>query len=497
MKGRCFLEKTVCVIGAGIGGLMAGAYLAKHGYKVTVLEKATNVGGSAGWYVRKGRIFPTGATIAFGLEEQGLLRSMLNELQVDFPAEELFHPMDVVLPDRTISISKDSNVWEEELKKSFPENSQEILHFWNKLTQISDNVLAFTETRAALPIERIRELMYILKYAIKHPILLMRLARFSYYTVEDLMKKYKLENVTSFRQLLNAQLLDAIQTDVSKAALLPASLALTIYRRGSFSIQNGVGGFSKKLADRIESLGGKVLLNSPVSSVSYSMMERQWDVHSPKCTASFDIVVNNAGASFGHGTSRTRDRDLHSGAFRLDAVLKEDICQGPLKGKKLPFGYQIVPEPDNSKILREEEGPVYVTFHKSLNKDGETVSGEVIMTASIHTNPQRWFLCTKEEYIIKKEKVKNAILSEIERVMPLKEYLLYVDAGTPLTYQRFIGKAYVGGTSLTVKNTVLKPKSVRSSLPQFYIVGEQVFPGPGTLSSALSGYYASRAIMED
>jgi phytoene dehydrogenase-like protein len=65
------LSKSVCIIGAGVGGLTAAAYLAKEGYKVSVLEKATTVGGSAGWYVRKGRKFPTGATIAFGLEEKG------------------------------------------------------------------------------------------------------------------------------------------------------------------------------------------------------------------------------------------------------------------------------------------------------------------------------------------------------------------------------------------------------------------------------------------
>ncbi|WP_191090682.1 phytoene desaturase family protein [Niallia endozanthoxylica] len=491
------MEKTVCVIGAGIGGLTAGAYLAKHGYRVTVLEKAATVGGSAGWYVRKNRLFPTGATLAFGLEEHGLLRNMLNELDIDLPATELLHPMDVVLPGKTISIYKDSLDWEAELKKTFPEHSQNVLNFWRNLTKIGESVLAFTETRTALPIETFSGLADILRFVFHHPFSLMRLARFSSYTVEDFMRKYRLEQVTPFRQMLNVQLIDAVQTDVSEAALLPASLALTIYRRGSFSIQNGIGEISKRLADRIEGLGGEILLNSPVGSVSYNKMEKQWEVQSPKCKASFDIIVNNTGVLFGYDPSKAQNRNPDWGAFRLDAVLKEDICRGPLRGKKLPFAYQIVPKSEHSKILREEAGPLYVTFHPSLNKNGETVAGEVMMTASIHTNPKEWILCTKEEYKNKKEKVKNAILSEIEKMMPLKEYVIDAEAGTPLTYQRYIGKAYVGGTSLTVKHAVLKPKSVRSSLPQFYIAGEQVFPGPGTLSSALSGYYASMAVMED
>lgn len=489
------MEKTVCIIGAGIGGLMAGAYLAKYSYRVTVLEKATTVGGLAGGYIRKNRLFPTGATLAFGLEDQGLLRSMLQELDIELPVVELFHPMDIVLPGQTISIYKDPSNWESELKEAFAEHHQDILRFWSTLSKIGESVLAFTETRAALPIGKFGELLDLLKFPTKHPFLLIRLIRFSCYTVEDLMRKYKLEHVTAFRQMLNAQLIDAVQTDVSNAALLPSSLALTIYRRGSFSTPKGIGEISKRLADRIESLGGKILLKSPVNSVRYRKMEKQWEVISPKCHASFDIVVNNAGNLFGDGTSN--DRELDWGAFRLDAVLKKDICMGPLMGKKLPFAYQIVPKPDNPIILKEEAGPLYVTFHDSLNKDWETVAGEVIMSASIHTNPKEWLSCTKEEYKIKKEKVKNAILLEIEKVLPLKEYLIYAEAGTPLTYQRYTGKSYVGGTSLTVKNAVLKPKGNRSSFPQFYNAGERVFPGPGTLSSALSGYYASRAIIRD
>jgi phytoene dehydrogenase-like protein len=93
--------------------------------------------------------------------------------------------------------------------------------------------------------------------------------------------------------------------------------------------------------------------------------------------------------------------------------------------------------------------------------------------------------------------VKEEILAEIGKVIPVKENLLFAEAGTPLTYKRYIGKKAVGGFPLTVRNAITKPKSVRSSLPQLYIAGEQNFPGPGTLSSALSGYYAARSIMKD
>ncbi|WP_431027062.1 phytoene desaturase family protein [Lysinibacillus sp. LZ02] len=183
------MSKTVCVIGAGVGGLMAGALLAKKGYSVTVLEKATTVGGSAGWYVRKGRIFPTGATIAFGLEERGLLDTLFNELQLKLPFDMLHHPMDVILQDRKISIYRDATRWDEELSHALPERRQDVRSFWQKIEQISEIVYAVTATGVSMPIQRMYDLGQLPRYALAHPKLLLGLARYATWTVEDLLRK--------------------------------------------------------------------------------------------------------------------------------------------------------------------------------------------------------------------------------------------------------------------------------------------------------------------
>ena len=40
-------ESDICIIGAGIGGLTAGALLTKKGYKVAIFEKEALIGGRA------------------------------------------------------------------------------------------------------------------------------------------------------------------------------------------------------------------------------------------------------------------------------------------------------------------------------------------------------------------------------------------------------------------------------------------------------------------
>ena len=46
-KGYRMTEKNICIIGAGIGGLTAGALLTHKGYKVTIYEKESRIGGRA------------------------------------------------------------------------------------------------------------------------------------------------------------------------------------------------------------------------------------------------------------------------------------------------------------------------------------------------------------------------------------------------------------------------------------------------------------------
>ena len=50
----------IIIIGAGIGGLFTGAFLAKEGYEVTVLEKNAIIGGGLQCFTRKGEMFETG-----------------------------------------------------------------------------------------------------------------------------------------------------------------------------------------------------------------------------------------------------------------------------------------------------------------------------------------------------------------------------------------------------------------------------------------------------
>ena len=56
-------NKTVIVIGAGIGGLTAATHLAKRGIRVTVIEKNDHPGGRCDRLSHEGHRFDTGPTL--------------------------------------------------------------------------------------------------------------------------------------------------------------------------------------------------------------------------------------------------------------------------------------------------------------------------------------------------------------------------------------------------------------------------------------------------
>lgn len=116
-------QQQVVVIGAGIGGLTAGALLAKRGYDVTVYEQAAIAGGCASTFKRRGFTFDVGATQVAGLEEGGIHHRIFQELEVELPEATMCDPACAVfLPGEAepINVWRNAERWQEERRRQFP-----------------------------------------------------------------------------------------------------------------------------------------------------------------------------------------------------------------------------------------------------------------------------------------------------------------------------------------------------------------------------------------
>lgn len=79
------VHSSVLVMGGGIGGLFTAALLAKHRFRVTVLEQLPALGGGFYSFEKDGCWWQTGLHMVPGLEQGGLLRQVLDELNISVP----------------------------------------------------------------------------------------------------------------------------------------------------------------------------------------------------------------------------------------------------------------------------------------------------------------------------------------------------------------------------------------------------------------------------
>jgi len=105
----------VIVVGAGVGGLTAGAVLAHAGLDVTVLEAQVYPGGCASTFYHQGYRFDAGATLAGGFYPGGPMDRVAQAAGIaGWPAHPATAAMVVHLPDGTrITRHAGDSRWEE------------------------------------------------------------------------------------------------------------------------------------------------------------------------------------------------------------------------------------------------------------------------------------------------------------------------------------------------------------------------------------------------
>jgi phytoene dehydrogenase-like protein len=494
----------VAVIGSGIAGLVAATQIQAAGAHVTLFERARTVGGSAGHYRRGGYVFPTGATIAFGLEPDGALRALLDQLGADVQTTVLDHPMDVLLADRRLRILRDRASWLRELERVFAEDARPILRWWTRIVEpIARDILDVVRAGLALPARRPGDIAALLRLAARRPEIVAHAGPRALMTVRQSLAANRLGRAESFVRFLDAQLVDSVQTDASSAALLPACVALDVYRHGSFAVAGGLHQVSEALCRAFLGAGGSLVLNTLVTQILADHADcRVRDARGRE--ERFTHVIDASNQALGLTRSRPQPNASAWGALRLDAVLPLS-CLPPEGQQALaldhPFAWQIATSERAGQVFADPRGAVYVTAHPPSTGFGPIAdhSGLVAVTVSAHTPAAAWLQLDRGSYAKRKAECAAAMLAEARRALPEwcegMETRAY--AGTPRTYARFIAKAHVGGMALTVRRAILAQPGVRTKHRRLYRCGEGVFPGPGTLSAALSGAQAARALLED
>lgn len=132
-------EYDVIIIGAGIGGLVCGCYLAKAGMKVLIVEKNDKPGGCCTSFTRNGYNFDAGVHAFGGLHETGKFREIFQDLNLTSILDVTrIEPSDIIiLPNGKISFGTDLNRTISDFQGIFPKESANIVRFFNYISNTS------------------------------------------------------------------------------------------------------------------------------------------------------------------------------------------------------------------------------------------------------------------------------------------------------------------------------------------------------------------------
>lgn len=486
------MPKNILVIGAGIGGLTAGALLAKNGEHVTLLEASSELGGCAGKFKRHQFLFPAGATLGMGLENGGIHERVFRFLGKPLPLEPLESVMEMIHPDHKFVFIKDREQHVDEIVSHFPAYESKIRAFYQEVYATASIVRTMMDPLPALPPVTAKE-WAALAGAIR-PVHTKLLPHFNK-TLGDRLERHGLAQLTAFRHMLDGLLIDSMQTDADDVSYLLAAVALDIYHEGAYYVPGGLYRFAELMGGSIQENGGVLKKRRTVTQLA--KIEKGWlatDHRGNQYEA--DAVIVNA--------------PIHLLPGMLPPELARKLKTPLLEGTKSETWTTLTlyiavdssklshPLPPFRQISTGAGMAEGAHFFMSASLPGDLLRApDGFQTVTISTHSKAGFWDTQEKYEATREILSERMLQAIEQQIPgFRESIVHLETGAPKAWERYTGRpnGFVGGFPQTLDSALFNSISHRSGLPGLYLCGDHIFPGGGTIGAATSGIHAARSI---
>ncbi|MEH2376879.1 carotenoid isomerase [Nostoc sp.] len=487
------------VIGSGIGGLVTATQLAAKGAKVLVLERYLIPGGSAGYFERQGYRFDVGASMIFGLGENGTTNLLTRALSaVNVSQEAIADPVQIHyhLPQGLdLKVDRVYEKFLQNLTAHFRHEEQGIRRFYDECQKVfkclnSMDLLSLEEPR------------YLLRVFFQHPLACLGLVKYLPQNAGDVARRY----------IKDPQLLKFIDMECYCWSVVPSDMTPMINAGMVFSDRHyggvnypkgGVGQIAQKLVEGLEKAGGQIQYQARVTKI---LTEQGKAV----------------GVKLANGKVY-RGKRIVSNATRWDTFEQLlPVDEMPDNEKKWQQNYQKSPSflslhigvkesvlaagTECHHILLEDwekmtaaEGTLFVSIPTLLDPD-LAPSGYHIIHAFTPDWIDDWQELSPSEYEVKKEKAAWRVIDRLEKIFPgLDAGLDYLEVGTPRTHRRFLGRE--DGTYGPIPRRklwgLLKMPFNRTAIPGLYCVGDSTFPGQGLNAVAFSGFACAHRIAVD
>ncbi len=510
-------ECDVVVVGAGIGGLTAAAYLQALGKDVVVVDQHSVVGGNVSVFTHHGYEFDVGTHYVGGAGEDGLFHRVYGGLGLDADVE--WRPLDrdgfdhyVFADGSTYAVPNGAGAYRERLLAAFPDERDSLSDYCDFVEDVSG---AFMSTMGAGPSDKLAVL-----FANRDT------------TLGDLCERLGLS--PRARTVIAGQHLVYGVGPARMSAVMHA-LVVSHYMDGAFYPAGGSTTLSETLAEYVRARGGRIHLRTRAERVLVEDGRVAGvALHSPTpvresgvpAEIRVPVVVSNAdlkrtvldlvGAAHfpADFTERVRalrmapplfvvylvlDRDLGAEGFPNANfhVLPDDVdseydalARGEVSGDPTVFlSFASVKDPGNDRLCRPGQTNLQAMAlvpgdHAYWGLAAGPVGGE-----RYRRNPV---------YRERRDELTERVLTLAERAVPgLRDSIAYIEAATPVTHERFVrstnGTSY--GFEMTPDQSLDRRPGPATPLPGLFLTGQGIMTGHGIAACMTGGVLTAGTVL--
>jgi all-trans-retinol 13,14-reductase len=479
-----------------MGGLVCADILGREGYKVCILEKNQQIGGSLQTYVRDKVIFDSGVHYLGGLEKgQNLYQifqylGIMDKLKLQRQDIDVFDKILIEGDDNEYVQAQGYENFISKLLINFPDEEHALRTYCDKIKEVCSK----------FPLYNLRSSD---DYNEKSPVLEIDTKAF----IDSVTTNEKLRSVLSGSNALYAG-----QPD--KTPFYVHALILNSYIESSWKCIDGGGQISKLLAKNIRAHQGKIIRNCEVKKIveengvatyveladGSKMYGKNFisNVHPVKTLEMTETsVIKNA------YRNRLKSLENSVSAFTINIVFKKNSF------KYFKHNYYCGQEGHvwTAANHTEENWPLgYAMFCGANSKSEEYADGLSILSYMRFDEVAAWkdtFNTVSQEndrgetYNQFKKRKAEILLNAVERKFPgLRQHIKSYYVATPLSYRDYIGNddGSLYGIVKDYKHPLKTFISPRTKLPNLYFTGQNLNLH-GILGAAMSGIVTCCALL--
>ena len=496
------------IIGAGLGGLTAGAKLAHDGKKVLLIEQHNIPGGCATTFKRNDFMIEVGLHMIDGLDDGDPKQKIFKELGVfdnlEFKRVPEFYRF--VKPGVDLYVPDSYEQAIEVLTKRFPAEKKRIQKFFKV-------ILALRKEVFKVPRQKWRMLLSMPLFPFYAPNLMIRenttVGRF----LDDLFDDEDLK-------LILLATLGYYHDNPYSMSLLYYSIAQgSFFSGGGYFIKGGSQMLSNYLASIIEDHDGKVIYrhlvneiiieNGVATGVKYS---KKSAAESEQQTALGKCIIANAALPNVMGELL---KDTQAKTNLSKTVGNPEIAPSILS---VYLGFKKPPKDLGNRsystiffdggVSNPQEMTEY--HHGDLSKrififcdysqldSGLAPEGKSFGVLSAMDYISDWETLPNDVYKERKEEAAQILIERLEKLIPgIKDEIEYCEVGTPTTIRRYTlnpqGTAY--GYAQIPSQAGRKRIKIKSPIPHLFFASAWTEPGHGFTGAILSGYWCAEEIL--